>query len=122
MNTLTEPTLRRLLQEHILEPFQVIQTDSFETELEPNGNALSHRDSYRRDIEGRLARLRAVAPKCTDIHEQHLAVIRALEAIEPTEHFYYWTARTQTREYFGASTCHRMVSCFSYSLSSDVQK
>lgn len=122
MNTLVEATLRQLLREHILEPFHIIHIEPFETESDSHGNAMPHRDSYRRVFEGRLSRLREVAPNRIDIHEQHIAVLRALEAVEPTENLYHWTAQGQVREYFGVSTFRGIVSCFSHSRSPDAQE
>lgn len=116
---LTQTTLRRLLREFIIEPFHIIQIEEFKTEFDARGHALSHRDSYRRLFESRLTRLREILPHRTDVHDEHLVVLRALEVVTPTEHLYHWTARSQKCEYFGASTLRCIVSCFSYARPSD---
>jgi len=103
--------LRQLLREHITEPFDVIQIEEFEDEFDSQGQAIPQRDIYRRRYEGRLARLREVAPDRTDIHDRHIAILRALEATAPSERLYYWTAQSQTREYYGVATVRSIVSC-----------
>lgn len=121
MNKLTEATLRRQLQEFIIEPFHVVQIEEFTTEHDAQGDVLPHCDSYRRLFEDRLARLRELVPNRADIHDEHMAVLQALEVIRPTERLYHWIARSHGREYFGAATLRCIVSCFSYARPSGVQ-
>ena len=122
MNKLTEATLRRQLQEFIIEPFHIVQIQEFKTEFDADGDALPHCYSYRRLFEDRLARLRELVPNRADIHDEHAAVLQALEVIRPSERLFHWIARSHKREYFGAATMRCIVSCFSYSRPSDLHK
>ena len=122
MPTLNEATLRQLLRGHVTEAFDVIQIEEFEDEFDAQGRAIPHRDSYRSRYEGRLARLREVAPDRTDLHDEHVAVIRVLDATAPTDRLFSWVARSASREYSGASTLRYTVSFYSYALPSDADK
>ena len=115
MPTLNEDILRRLLHEHITEDYDVIEIAEFEDETDASGRLMPHRDSLRWRYEGRLARLREVAPNRTDLHDEHAAILRVLEATTPQERLYHWTARSETREYFGVAALRFIVFVHSYS-------
>lgn len=114
MAALNEATLRQLLRERITEQFDVVEIAEFEDETDSQGQPISHRDSYRRRYEGRLARLLEVVPERTDLHDEHIAVIRVLDATAPTERLFSWVTRSSTREYSGVSTPRYIVSFYSY--------
>jgi hypothetical protein len=122
MPTLNEDALRHLLREHITERYDVIEIAEFEDEMDMGGRPISHRDSLRWRYEGRLARLREVAPDRTDLHEEHAAILRVLEATTPNERLYTWTAKSETREYFGVAALRFIVFVHSYSRRADADK
>ncbi len=109
MIPLNEDTLRQLLREHITENYDVTEIEEFEDETDREGRILSHRDSLRWRYEGRLARLIEVAPDRTDIHEEHAAILRVLEATSPQERLYHWTAESKTHRYFGVAASQYLV-------------
>ena len=116
MPTLDEATLRQMLREHITEPYRFTEIAEFEDEFDPSGQPIPHRDSYRRRYEGRLARLRAAAPERTDLHDDHAAVIRVLDATAQDERLFHWVAQSATHEYSGVSTRHYIVTFYEHRL------
>jgi hypothetical protein len=122
MPTLNEDTLRQLLREHITERYDVTEIREFEDETDTAGRPISHRDSLRWRYEGRLAKLREVAPDRTDLHDEHAAILRVLEATTPHDRLFTWTARSETREYFGVAALQFIVFVHSYSRRPDADK
>jgi hypothetical protein len=114
MTALDETRLRRLLQEHITEHYEVTEILEFEDEVDSQGHPIPHREMWLRRYEGRLARLRQVAPDRTDIHQDHEAIIRALQDISPAERLFHWAAQGATREYHGMCSMRCVVSCLSH--------
>jgi hypothetical protein len=109
-----ETRLRRLLQEHIMEPYEVKEILEFDDEMDAQGQAIPHREIWLRRYEGRLARLRELAPDRKDIHQDHEAIIRALHAISPDERLFHWAAQSVAREYHGMCSMRCVVSCLSH--------
>ncbi len=114
MTALDERGLRRLLQEHITELYEVTEILEFEDEVDAQGRPITHREAGLRRWEGRLSRLRQVAPDRTDIHHDHEAIISALRALSPTDRLFHWAARSATREYHGMCSVRCVVSCLSH--------
>lgn len=114
MPILDEDTLRRLLREHIAEHYHVVEIVEFEDEIGSDGRAMAHRESLMWRYQGRLARLRQVAPGRTDILEEHAAILRVLEATSPQERLYMWTAQSATHEYSGVAALRFLVIFRSY--------
>jgi hypothetical protein len=114
MITLDETRLRRMLQEHITEPYVVTEVLEFEDELDSQGRPIPHREVWLRRYEGRLLRLRQIAPDRVDIHRDQESIIRVLQAISPTERLFHWAAQSSAREYHGMCSMRCVVYCLSH--------
>lgn len=116
---LEESDLRRQLREWIVEEYGIDEIAEFEDDTDEAGIPRSHRESLRWRYNSRLAGLRRVAPDRSDLHDQCLEVLAALNQTTDDERLFHWFARSSTRSYSGVSSAKRLIEFISCSLSSD---